>query len=56
MEAGPGVGGLEHVPVWKDVKVLCEQAVVSVAEDVPRVRGIYLREEVIAVDTISDRI
>ena len=50
------MGGLKHVPVGEDVEVLREQAVVSVAEDVPGVRGIYLREEVITVDFVSGRI
>jgi hypothetical protein len=47
---------LEHVPVWEYVEVLCQQAVVSVAEDVPRVRGIYFGKEVITVDIVRGKI
>lgn len=53
VEAGPGMRGLEHVPVWKDIEVLSEQAVVGVAEDVPGVRGVDLGEEVITVSIVS---
>lgn len=43
------VGGLEHVPVRQDVEVGGEDRGVGVGEDVERVGGGNLREEVVGV-------
>lgn len=48
VETRPGVGGLEHVPVGQDVEVLCQEAVVCVAEDMPGVGSVYFGEEIVA--------
>lgn len=55
VEAGPVVGGLEHVPVGQDVEVLGQEGVVGVAKDVPGVRGVDFGEEVVAVTGQDER-
>ena len=49
VEGGVRVGGLKHVPVGQDVEVRRQQGVVGVDEDVPRVRGGHVREEIVGV-------
>ncbi len=49
VEGGVGMGGLEHVPVWQYVQMACQKRIVSIDEDVPRMRARYAREEIIAV-------
>lgn len=46
MKRGVWMRRLKHVPVWQDVKVLGEERVVSVAEDMPGMGGGDFREEV----------
>ncbi len=49
VEAGVGVGGLEHVPIGKNVQVRSQKRVVGVDEDVPWVRGWYTGEKVVTI-------
>lgn len=49
VEGGVRVGGLEHVPVWQYIQMACQKRVVSVDEDMPRMRARYAREKIIAI-------
>jgi hypothetical protein len=43
------VNGLEHIPIRDQVQVLCEQSVMCIDKNVPRVAGWDLGEEIIRV-------
>jgi hypothetical protein len=43
------VNGLEHIPIRDQVQVLCEQSVMCIDENMPRVAGWDLGEEIIRV-------
>ena len=43
------MGGLEHVPVWKDIQMLCQEGIMGIAENMPGMTGFNVGEEVIAV-------
>ena len=49
VESGVWVASLEHVPIGQDIQMGSEQGVVGVDEDVPRVRGGHVREEIVGV-------
>ena len=46
MKGGVWVGGLKHVPVGQDVKMLGEEGIIRVAENVPWMRSGNFGEEV----------
>ena len=56
VETGIGVRGLEHVPVWEDVEVGCQEGIVGIYENVPRMRGRNSREEVVAISDHHTRL
>ena len=49
VEGGVGMRGLEHVPIGQDVEMACQERVVGIDEDVPRMGARYARKEIIAV-------